>query len=116
MISGKEATLEMKENQFQAEFIRELKREFPGCVVLKNDANYLQGFPDLLLLYNSHWAALECKRSEDASHRPNQDYYIQKLGEMSYARFVHPENKSEVLNELQQAFGSCRTARISGSE
>ena len=89
----------MKENQFQADLIRELKSEFPGCIVLKNDANYLQGFPDLLVLYGNNWAALECKREAKASHQPNQDYYIQKLNEMSCAKFIHPENKKEVLNE-----------------
>lgn len=93
-----------KENAFQAELIKELKVIFPGCVVLKNDATYCQGIPDLLILYNEHWAMLECKRSSSASHRPNQDYYIQKLGEMSYASFVSPENKERVIDELQQAF------------
>lgn len=106
----------MKENKFQAELIKELKEEFPGCIVLKNDANYLQGFPDLLLLYNSQWAALECKREAGASHQPNQDYYIQKLNEMSYAGFIHPENKREVLDELHTTFRSGRPTCISGSK
>lgn len=106
----------MKENKFQADLIKELKNEFPGCIVLKNDANYLQGFPDLLLLYNNQWAALECKREAGASHQPNQDYYIQKLNEMSYAGFIHPENKREVLDELHTTFRSDRSTCISGSE
>lgn len=106
----------MKESKFQADLIKELKAEFPGCIVLKNDANYLQGFPDLLLLHNNKWAALECKREQSASHQPNQDYYIQKLNKMSYAGFIHPENKREVLDELHQTFGSCGPTRISGSQ
>lgn len=106
----------MKENKFQAELIQDLKNEFPGCIVLKNDANYLQGFPDLLLLYQSKWAALECKREANASHRPNQDYYIQKLGKMSYAKFIHPENKKEVLDELHQTFGNSGPTCISGGK
>lgn len=106
----------MKENKFQADLIKELKNEFPGCIVLKNDPNYLQGFPDLLLLHNDKWAALECKREAKASHQPNQDYYIQKLNEMSYAGFVHPENKREVLDELHKAFRSGGPACISGSK
>ena len=106
----------VKESQFQAELIRDLKDEFPGCVVLKNDANYLQGFPDLLLLYKDRWAALECKRDVKASHQPNQDYYIQKLSGMSYAKFIHPENKKEVLDELQQAFGHSGSTCISRSK
>lgn len=91
------------ERDFQAKLIKEIKALFPGCVVLKNDPNYIQGFPDLLVLYGNRWAALECKRDTNASHRPNQDYYIDILGSMSYAAFVCPENKEDVLNELQQA-------------
>ena len=97
-----------RENSFQAKLIKELKVIFPDCMVLKNDSSYCQGIPDLLILYKDRWAMLECKRSSSASHRPNQDYYIQKLGEMSYASFISPENKERVLNELQQAFQSRR--------
>jgi len=95
----------MKESSFQASLIKELKLIFPGCVILKNDATYMQGVPDLIILFENKWAMLECKRTKNASHRPNQDYYIKKLGEMSYASFIFPENKEEVLNGLQEAFG-----------
>lgn len=97
-----------KESEFQSNLIKDLKKIFPGCMVLKNDSSYYQGIPDLLVLYNDKWAMLECKRSSNASHRPNQDYYIDKFGKMSYASFIFPENKEEVLNELQKAFGSFR--------
>ncbi len=93
-----------KENAFQSNLIKELKKIFPGCMVLKNDSSYYQGIPDLLVLFNDKWAMLECKRSSTASHRPNQDYYIEKFGKMSYASFISPDNKEEVLDELQQAF------------
>ena len=93
----------MKENAFQATLIKKLHAEFPGCEVMKLDANYKQGIPDLLILYKDRWAILECKKSAKASHQPNQDYYIQKASEMSYAAFVYPENKTEVLNELELA-------------
>lgn len=92
-----------KESKFQASLIKELKEIFPGCVVLKNDPTYIQGFPDLLVLYRGNWAALECKRSSNASHRPNQDYYVDSLNEMSYAAFISPENREDILDELQQA-------------
>lgn len=98
----------MLERDFQSNLIREIKDRFRGCEVLKTDPNYIQGFPDLLVLYNRHWAALEVKRSEHASRRPNQEHYIQKLGGMSFASFVYPENKEAVLNDLQQAFTDCR--------
>ena len=94
-----------RENAFQAELIRDLKKRIPGCIVLKNDANYIQGIPDLLVLHGYSWAALECKRSKSAEHRPNQEYYVDLMNRMSYATFVCPENKEEVLNELEKTFG-----------
>lgn len=97
-----------KENEFQSSLIKEIRALLPGCYVLKNDPDYIQGIPDLLILYKDRWAALECKRSRSAPHRPNQEYYISSLGEMSYASFVFPENKEEVLHELQQALRAGR--------
>lgn len=93
-----------KENEFQAGLIKEIKTRFPGAVVLKNDPNYIQGIPDLVVLYGMRWAMLECKRSNSSSKRPNQDYYIRKFGQMSFASFISPENKEEVLNELERSF------------
>ena len=106
----------MLESKFQAGLVKELKERFPGCIVMKNDANYIQGIPDLTILYNKRWAMLETKQSGKASHRPNQDYYIRQCDEMSFARFISPENKEEVLDELQQALQPHRKARLSGSK
>ena len=83
----------MLERNFQPDLIKEIKERFPGSIVLKNDPNYIQGFPDLTVFYEDHWALLETKRSETASHRPNQDYYIEQVNKMSFARFISPENK-----------------------
>ncbi len=94
----------MLENRFQAKLIRELNKLFPGCMILKNDANYIQGIPDLLILYGDKWAALECKKNRNAVKQPNQEYYVGRMNEMSFSRFVCPENREEVLHELQQAF------------
>ena len=94
------------ERDFQSGLIKELKQLFPGCVVLKNDSSYIQGIPDLLVLFNDRWAMLEVKRSSSASHRPNQEYYVDLLDKMSFSRFICPENKEEVLHELEQSFES----------
>lgn len=103
----------MKENSFQASLKKELKAMFPGCFVFKLDANDYQGVPDLLILYKNKWATLECKRSSKASKRPNQDYYIDEFNKMSFSRTIYPENKEEVLDELQRAFKSKRAPRNS---
>lgn len=93
-----------KESQYQAKLKKRLIGMFPGCIVMKNDANYIQGIPDLTVLWKSHWALLECKRESEACKRPNQQYYIDRGREMSFAAFIYPENEEEVLHDLQQAF------------
>lgn len=103
----------MRESGFQARLIRTLKERFPGCVVLKNDANYIQGIPDLTVFYNNKWAMLECKRSENENHQPNQDYYVERMDEMSFARFIFPENMEEVLDELERSWTVKRSTRLS---
>lgn len=96
----------MNENKFQAMLIKEIKKRFSGCLVMKLDSSYIQGIPDLLVLYNKHWATLECKKSEVSAVRPNQRYYVKLMNEMSFSRFICPENMEVVLYELQQAFKS----------
>jgi hypothetical protein len=91
------------ERDFQAKLIKELKMIFPGCIIMKNDSSYIQGIPDLIILFEDKWAALEVKKSATASHRPNQEYYVELMDDMSFAKFIYPENKEEVLYELQQS-------------
>ena len=105
-----------RENAFQAELIKELKERFPGCIVTKNDPNYIQGLPDLTILYKDRWAMLECKRSENEHHQPNQDHYVERADGMSFARFIFPENKETVLNELQRSFEAERASLVSESQ
>ena len=93
----------MLESKFQANLIKEIKSMFPGCIVLKNDSSYMQGIPDLLILHKDKWASIEVKRSANASKQPNQEYYVGLMNKMSFSRFVCPENKEEVLRDLQQA-------------
>lgn len=94
----------MLENKFQANLIKEIKQMFPGCIVMKNDASYIQGIPDLLVLYRDKWASLEVKKSTKAKRQPNQQYYVGLMDEMSFSRFISPENKDEILNELHLYF------------
>lgn len=94
----------MTESRFQAQLIKRLIDLFPGCVVMKNDANHQQGIPDLTVLYRDRWAMLEVKASPTAPYQPNQQHFVQQLDEMSFAAVIHPENEEEVLGALQQAF------------
>ena len=97
------------ENRFQSALIKEIKGKLEDCVILKNDgSNVPQGFPDLLILYRDMWGSLECKREAGAAKQANQDYYVDRLNHMSFSRFISPENKEEVLNELYSTFGLSR--------
>jgi hypothetical protein len=102
-----------RESRFQSDLIKELEDLFPGCIILKNDANYIQGIPDLLILYHDKWAALECKRNLFESYQPNQEYYIELLDDMSFASMICPENREAVLYELQRSFSIKRSTRFS---
>lgn len=92
-----------RETQFQANLIKKLRRMFPGCILLMNDANYLQGVPDILILWGDRWAVLEVKRSPTASREPNQVHYVRIMNNMSFADFIYPENEEQVLRDLQRA-------------
>ena len=94
------------ESQYQAELIKKLKRMFPGCIVLKNDPNYIQGFPDLTVMFETHWAVLEVKRSSSAPLRPNQEHYVSQTSRMSFGAVIYPENEQEVLCALSRLFFS----------
>lgn len=103
----------MLERDYQARLIKKLRAMFPGCVILKNDSDYLQGIPDLLVLHRDRWAMLEVKASANSSVQPNQDYYVHKLNEMSFAAFIHPSNEQDVLRDLERAFTARGHTRLS---
>ena len=90
------------ESGFQDKLKNELKERFPGCMVFKMDQ--VQGIPDILVLFRNKWASLECKQHAKAKRQPNQEYYVGRMDEMSFSRFISPENKDEVLSELAKKF------------
>lgn len=96
--------MSVRENKYQSDLIKKISALYPQSMILKNDPNYIQGVPDLIVLYNDLWAMFEVKASRKASHRPNQEYYIAKLNHMGFARFVYPENEEEVLRDLDEYF------------
>lgn len=104
------------ESDYQAGLIERIRDRFPGCWVLKNDEQYQQGIPDLLILWHDMWAMLEVKRrrpTRASDYEPNQEWFLEEFDRMSYAACIYPENEEEVLDDLQQAFGISRAARIS---
>ena len=96
----------MLEKEFQSKLKQELKERFPGAIILKTDPNYIQGFPDLLMLWKDRWASLECKREKDAHKQPNPEFYVDLLNQMSFAAFIEPSNKGKVLDDLERTLKS----------
>ncbi len=96
----------ISESAFQKGLKKEIREKFPGCIIYKTDPLQVQGSPDLLILYQNKWAALEVKRDSKAPHRPNQDYRVKQMADMSFASFIFPENKEEVMNDLERLFTS----------
>jgi hypothetical protein len=97
----------MLERNYQAKLIKKLRALLPGCFILKNDSSYMQGVPDLLVLFGTRWAMLEVKkaypRPGSDDFEPNQEYYIEKLNDMSFCACIYPTNENEVLRALQSA-------------
>lgn len=106
----------MRERDYQAKLIKKLKVMFPGCIVIKSPSDYIQGLPDLTILYNDKWAMLEVKVEEDAPSQPNQEHYVKQANGMSFAAFIYPENEERILNALQRALTSKRPTRVSVSK
>jgi hypothetical protein len=106
----------MNEGAFKTKVINRLKEMFPDCEIIKPDPSYIQGHPDLIILWGPYWASLEFKKSANANRQSNQDYYVQRLDGMSFAAFIYPENLEEVLDALEQAFKPPRRTRISKSK
>lgn len=92
------------EGKFQDLLIKDLRAIFKDCLILKNDANYTQGIPDLLILWHSRWALLEVKKSANEKPRPNQPWYVAWGDNHSFGAFIYPENKDQVMKELSEYF------------
>lgn len=97
--------MRMNEAQYHNRLINKIRDLLPGCIILRNDPRFMQGVPDIIILFRDKWAMLEIKIADKAGVRPNQQYYIDLLNEMSFASFINPENEGMVLDDLQQSFG-----------
>lgn len=93
------------ERKFEKQVCSELLEMFPGAVLLKLDPLYIQGIPDRLILFGERWASLEIKRLPTSHKQPNQEFYIKKLNNMSYASFLNIKNKELVYDRLQRLLG-----------
>lgn len=93
----------MLESEYQGKLIKKLEKLFPGCIILKNDSGYRPGIPDLSIFHGARWAMLEIKASETAPFQPNQEHYLAKLDDMSFASVIYPSIEEVVLRALSQA-------------
>lgn len=94
-----------KETDFKNGLYNEIRAKFPGSEVVPNDAGYIQGFPDATVyLPNGKYVLLEGKRTSNSARQPNQDYYVNESPLCNNAMFVYPENKKEVLQEIERRY------------
>lgn len=106
----------MLESKFQSMLKEDIESRLPECVIVKLDSGYMQGIPDLLILWRDRWAILEVKRKKPtkaSDFEPNQEWYIERFNNMSFSACIYPENAEEVLDALQRSFQSRRTTRFS---
>ena len=91
------------EGRFKRKVKKQLKELFPGCYLHEMKAG-AQGIPDTLIIFGERWALLEFKDSINAHRQPNQKYYVDKFNSIGFSRFIYPENRLEVLNDLIKYF------------
>lgn len=103
----------MGETAFQRKVVSQIEAMFPGCHIERLDPVVHQGIPDILILFNDRWAMLEFKSDANARRQRNQDYHVARFNNMSFAAFIFPENKEEVLHALQLTLGPSREACVS---
>lgn len=99
------------ETDYKTQLIKRIEERLPGCLVLKNDEQYIQGIPDLTVMWGPWYALLEVKRSEKDMRkpRPNQEYYLGFVEDMgAFSAFIYPDIEEEVLDALQRAFQADR--------
>jgi hypothetical protein len=102
------------ESRFQARVVSDIRNKIlPGCLLTMGNSASQQGIPDVFIVYYDKWAMLEFKAAPNSKHQPNQDYFVDRFNDWSFAAFIYPENAEEVLSELEQALRPRRQARVS---
>lgn len=91
----------MTEKKLQADIIKFLQGK--GAYVLKNDATYRQGVPDLSFWHPDLSGMVEVKAHENSPYRPLQEKTIAKLEAMGiFVRVIHWENWAEWKANFEQ--------------
>jgi hypothetical protein len=91
----------MTEKKLQTEIIKLLQGK--GAYVLKNDATYRQGVPDLSFWHPDLTGMIEVKAHENSPYRPLQEKTIAKLEVMGiFVRVIYWENWVEWKANFEQ--------------
>lgn len=91
----------MTEKRLQAEIIRFLVSK--GAYVLKNDATYRQGVPDLSFWHPDLSGMIEVKAHDNSPYQPLQEKTIAKLEAMGiFVCVIHNENWAEHKVNFEQ--------------
>lgn len=91
------------ESSYQNYLVQHLENLYPDALVMKNDPNYRQGIPDIIVLIGSTYGIFEVKRSSNEHHQPNQDWYVNHICDCGgFASFIYPENETQVLESFNR--------------
>jgi len=89
------------EKKLQSEIIKFLQSK--GAYVLKNDATYRQGVPDLAFWHPDLNGFIEVKAHENSPFQPLQKKTLEKIEAMGiFCRVIHNENWPEWQAKLEQ--------------
>lgn len=90
------------EKNFQAKVIKYLKSK--GCFTWKmqQNATTQAGVADVFFCIEGFYGFIECKKCKNASLRPGQKEFIEKMNNWSWAKICYPENWRETVKELEE--------------
>ncbi len=90
------------ENQLQSKIRNYLRKKGCYVLVIKPQPGRPEGCPDIILMKEGFWGALEVKSSLKSPFQPLQEDTLLKLDKWSYAKVVFPEIWPEVKQELEK--------------
>ena len=91
------------EAKFQSEILKFLKKH--GAVALKfqQNATTPAGVSDIFFCKEGFYGFIEVKRAKNASLRPGQKEFVEKMNNWSYGKIVYPgECWEETKKELEE--------------
>lgn len=92
------------EAKLQADVLKWLRSKGAWCMKVAAAPGVPSGTADVFFCKGNIYGFLECKRSSDASFRPGQKEFLERMGRYAFAKVICPENCEDIKAELEQLF------------